>query len=96
LDVEGSFLSLYGVLHWSLSSADEKRVPIFTIVVFKLRFKPWLKLRVRLPIVADDVMGKTIDDVGKVQIVVILKIGLHCSSTVAQIAHPVATYSREC
>ena len=28
-----------------------------TIVVFKLRFELWLKLRVRLPIVADDVVN---------------------------------------
>jgi hypothetical protein len=37
-----------------------------TIVVFKLRFKLWLKLRVRLLIVADDVMRRAIDDVGVV------------------------------
>ncbi|KAF8856353.1 hypothetical protein BDZ45DRAFT_804259 [Acephala macrosclerotiorum] len=28
LNVRGSFSSLYGVLRWSLSSADEKRVPM--------------------------------------------------------------------
>ena len=36
-----------------------------TIIVFKLRFKLWLKFRVRLPIVADDVR-RAIDDVGVV------------------------------
>ena len=37
-----------------------------TIVVFKLRFKLWLKLQVQLLIVADDVVRRAIDDVGVV------------------------------
>jgi hypothetical protein len=65
-----------------------------------LRFKLWLKLQVRLPIVADDVVRKAVDDVGVVQIVVTLKLRLHSSqvadSTVAQIARSVAIYAGEC
>ncbi|KFY62667.1 hypothetical protein V497_02284 [Pseudogymnoascus sp. VKM F-4516 (FW-969)] len=46
---------------------EDEKVEIYnTIVVFKLRFKLWLKLRVRLAIVADDAVRRAIDDVGVV------------------------------
>jgi hypothetical protein len=46
--------------------------PTASIVIFKLRIKLWLKLRVRLPTVADDAVRNIINDVGVAQIVVTL------------------------